>query len=91
MSVSKRHPQREKKRGEVCMCTEDTPKESKEKQLIKTYKQPYLFYRAEPLIRFRPIYLKVPDARIVVRFKVLCARDCAFCRDASCQAEIIDF
>lgn len=71
------------------MCAEDTLKKAKAKQLIKTYKQPSLFPWAEQLIRFT--YLKVPDARIVVHFKVLCVRDCVFCRDASCQAEIIDF
>lgn len=64
-------------------------KKEKEKQLIKTYKQASLFYCAELLIRFA--YLKVPDARIAVHFKVLCVWDCVFCRDASCQAEIIDF
>lgn len=77
------------------MCVDDTPKKKKkkrkgkEKQLIKTYKQPSLFYWAELLIRFT--YLKVPDARTAVYFKVLCVRDCVFCRDASCQAEIKDF
>lgn len=57
----------------VCVRVED----KKEKQLIKTYKQPSLFYCAELLIRFT--YLKVPDARIAVYFKVLCIRDCVFC------------
>ena len=78
-----------------CTCVEDTLKNEKKKKkkrekLRKTHnKQSYLFYWPELLIRFS--YLKVPDARIAVYFKALCARDWVFCQDASCQGEIMDF
>lgn len=71
------------------MCAGDTPEEREEKQHTKIHKQDSLFYRVELLIRFT--YLKVADARLAVYFQVLCVWDCVFCRDASCQAEIIDF
>lgn len=68
------------------MCAEDTPIK---KEMPITHKQSSLSYPTKLLIRFS--YLKVPDAGIAVYFKALCARDCVFCRDASCQGEIIDF